>query len=296
MRVSAKEFEILRFLDFRQDLSKYPGMMKPGTKLGFANYPEDNEEVNAVLLWFYFHWPEVVDDFGWRVDMMSQTFCDEEIAAKDTLMNYISNPQRRRELLGGQILKGTMIVPHLKMSLSYMLPFNESGYVDTNNARILELSQGNCVSMAVFPNGGGHTQLFVSETMRFVDFSSGEQVSSIDEGLNYLDTITSTIILHFLFLRFANVKQKFLARAGTRQEKKAGPNEDISEMSFPIRQLDATYFTTTIHIGEFLRRGHFRMQRHKIDGEWAHKLIWIDQTVVSGYTRKAKVLLEEGID
>lgn len=292
MRLTARDFEILRFLDFRRPLTEYPGMMKPTTRFGFSNYIQDGREVETVLRYFYTRWDEVADGFSWRVDLMSENFCNEEEAARDALEGFLDGA-RRIEVFAGQTLQGTMIVPHLRMSLSYIIPFDAQGNMDVNRSFLLQLSERNTVSLALFPNGNGGRQAFISETMRAVKLVNGEEreLDAMDDKLNYLEIILSMVKLHHLFLRFANVKQKIIAREGTREARKAAPGDYVSELTFPVRQLNATYFTTTTHIGEFLRRGHFRMQRYKNNGEWDHKLIWIDQTTVSGYTRKAKVLI-----
>lgn len=293
MRVTAKDFEVLRFLGFGRPLTEYPGMMRSNARFGFANYTQDSEkEVSTALRWFYSHWNEVSDGFSWRVDLMSENFCNEEEAAKTALEGSLV-PERRAEILGGRRLEGTLIVPHLRMSLSYIVSYDANGNCDINNSFLLQLSERNTLSLAVFPNGSGGRQAFVSETMRTVRLVNGaiEEAEGLQSSLDYIDAMISMVTLHHLFLRFANVKQKIIAREGTREARKARPEDYVTDLVIPVRQLDATYFTTTTHIGEFLRRGHFRMQRYKNEGVWDHKLIWIDQTTVSGYTRKAKVLV-----
>lgn len=298
MRLDVKSFEILRYLGFHRPLTELPGMMKG--KFGFASYSQDDTaELNNVLRYFYLHWDEVSRAFSDRVELLSQSFCNEEMLARHTLSDYVSD--KRPEVLGGVELQGTILVPHLKMSLSYYLPFDAYGMLIVDRMAIFQLSQGNAVSLAVFPNKESGTRTaFVSSQMKTVDFTVGSEVDVPDEfskELDYLDIMVSTVINHYLFRRYANVKTKIVARDGTREAKKANPDRDyISSLDFPIRQLDATYFTTTIHSGAFLRRGHFRMQRYKNNGEWDHKLIWIDQMTISGYTRKARVLVDPALE
>lgn len=297
MRLDNNSFGILRFLGFRKPLTEYPGFFKK--KMGFANYESDPmEEGLAALKYFIFHWDEVSDAFSYRVELLSKNYCFEEIQARFTLAEHLES--RRAEILGNAELQGTVIVPHLRMSLSYYIPFDADGMVDYNNLCLLQLSEYNALSLAVFPDEQtGHRTAFVSCEMKSVDYEGVEVKTDGDIGksLDYLDVMVSTLINHHLFKRFANVKTKIVAREGTREAKKINPEKDyVSSLPYPVRQLDATYFTTTIRTGAFLRRGHFRMQRYKNDGEWDHKLIWIDQTTVSGYTRKARVLVNPDTD
>ena len=294
MRLSPDTFEILRYIGFRRPLTEYPGIGRG--RFGFAAYQADRQrEAETAIRYFYLHWDEVSDAFSYRVELLSANFCREEMQARHALDEFLG--PRRAEVLGNAEIKGTVIVPHLRMSLSYLIPFDSEGMVMTDSICLLQLSEYRALSLAVFPNGNasGRTA-FVSESVRSVTVD-GEEAVPLAARLDYLDVTVSTLINHHLFKRYANVRTKIIAREGTREARRIDKEKDcISTLPYPVRQLDATYFTTTIRTGSFLRRGHFRMQRYKNDGEWDHKLIWIDQTTVSGYTRKARVLVKPDTD
>lgn len=57
-----------------------------------------------------------------------------------------------------------------------------------------------------------------------------------------------------------------------------------------IKILDSKWFTSLVKSDAFKVRGHFRLQPHKVGGEWTKKLIWINDFEKSGYTAPAQKL------
>jgi hypothetical protein len=99
-------------------------------------------------------------------------------------------------------------------------------------------------------------------------------------------------VIYILFKEFADVNTKFVESNKKQIDKKTG-EKDLNESDFNITILDSTWYTNLIRSKGFKVSGHPRLQPCKIDGEWTYKMIWINEFMKNGYSRRAKKLIEE---
>lgn len=89
-----------------------------------------------------------------------------------------------------------------------------------------------------------------------------------------------------LFKKYADVET---VEAKMNKKVKAPDGEKILvESDITVSYTDCSWFRTIIRKEGFIVRGHFKMQPYKKDGEWTHRLIYIEPYQKHGYTRKAK--------
>lgn len=302
MRVSEKDFLILRYLTWKGRLFEHPDYRKVLGRAGtgsvikgkgtptIKNYLEDDgrPELTEVYRRLNTRWPSLSKDFGFRVELLTVPFCTAVEEAREALQK---NWDLCCDYLKEREFKGTLLIPHLNTSISYDVKFNDAG-TGFERRNILQIGDSDCV--VIYFDG---EMLFVSETIRLADVKTGSLApASVENGfqndLDFLDNQTSFIVAYLCFLRFANVSERFITPASSRQARQAKPDEWVNDSGLSIRLMTSSYFTSTVRSEGFPRKGFFRMQPHKVNGEWTHYLRWIDATYVSGYIRKAKILTE----
>ena len=300
MRITDKDFLILRYLTWKGRLFEHPDYRKVLGRAGagsvikgkgtptLKNYLEDDgrPELTEVYRRLNTRWPSLSKDFGFRVELLTVPFCTAVEEAREALQK---NWDVCCDYLKEREFKGTLLIPHLNTSISYDVKFNDAG-TGFERRNILQIGDSDCV--VIYFDG---QLLFVSETIHLADVKTGSLApatveNGFQEALDFLDNQSSFIVAYLCFLRFANVSEKFVTAADSRQARKARPEEDLNGTAIPIRRMTVSYFTTTVRSEGYPRKGFFRMQPHKVNGEWTHYLRWIDSTYVSGYTRKARKL------
>lgn len=303
MRITEKKFIILRYLQWHGRLFDHPDYVRVFRRISgsrvlaskgsptFKNYVEDDGRPELIDVYRSLNerWPSLSDDYGYRVEMLSSQFCAAVEEAQETLHK---DRDTCLAYLAGRTFRGTLLIPHLDSSVSYSLKFNDAG-TGCERTDILQLSSGDCISL--YTDG---SMLFVTDTMHLSDIRTGRQAPAAEQSrmqgvLDYLDTMLGFLTDYICFLKFANVSERFVTGANSRQGRRARPDDDVNETPVPVRQMTVSYFTTTVRTEGFPRRGFFRMQPHKVDGQWRHYLRWIDATYVSGYTRKAQKLVRQ---
>lgn len=298
MHVSEKDFLILRYLAWNCELFAHPDYVRvmkssgPMTRIikgrgtmTLKNYIEDDTrpELTQVYSKLNRRWKELAPAFRFRIELLSVPFCRAVEDARDALGR---NHEKCLGYLGGKSFKGTLVIPHLNSTISYDLKYNDTG-TGFDRRVYLQISDSDCITLFA-----DDESLFVTDTMHLADILTGELApvdgrDKMQSSLDYLDWLDAFLGTYLCFLHFAEVKEKFIIQAGSRQARKVGRDEDINDTSLPVRRMTVSYFTTTVRTEGFPRKGHFRMQPCKVDGEWTHRLKWIDATYVSGYTRKA---------
>lgn len=299
MRVSEKDFLILRYLKWNRQLFLHPDYQKNRNRRVDAvikgrgtaclkNYLEDEGRMDLLKVYRNLNddWPRLAPAFGFRVELVSRAFIEAVEQARDAFAN---NLEVCREYLKGKTFDGTLLIPHLNSSVSFHYRFNETGTA-FDEQDVLQIGDSDCI---VLYRGDG--MVFATNTIHLADARTGEtapieEANKLDGTLGYLDNLDSLLINYICFKRFANVTEKIVAQSGTRQARSLKPDDDINESSVSVRRMDATYYTTIVRTEGYPRRGFFRMQRYKENREWVHRLKWIDATYVSGYTRKASKL------
>lgn len=112
----------------------------------------------------------------------------------------------------------------------------------------------------------------------------------IEDGRDDLYWV-SFITSFCLFKKYCDIETKETSPKNRRA--KVGGNKYINETDKRIKILDCTWFTNLVVSGAFGVSGHLRWQRYGPNNS-LKKLIWVDEFEKQGYTRKAKVLMQEG--
>jgi len=104
-------------------------------------------------------------------------------------------------------------------------------------------------------------------------------------------TILADVYTLLLFIKYCEIETKVIDPKKSRRETVAG-QKYLNETDKRITILDSTWFTNLVVSGAFGVSGHLRWQPYG-PGLKQKKLIWIDDYTKEGYTRKAKVLLNQ---
>lgn len=102
------------------------------------------------------------------------------------------------------------------------------------------------------------------------------------------------IIAFCLFKKYCDIETKIIDPKKNRRAKIAG-QKYVNETDKRIAVLDITWFTNLVVSGAFGVTGHLRWQPYG-PGLAQKKLIWISDYEKEGYTRKAKVLMQNNND
>ena len=299
MRVSEKDFLILRYLQWNGPLLEHPDYRKVlrssnperiihgrGT-VTLKNYQEDNGRPETLMVYRALNgnWKEYAAAFRFRVELLSSAFLE---AVNEARESFESHPELCKEYLKDKEFKGTLLMPKLNSSLSYDIKFNSRGD-GLLRRTYLQVGDSDCIVM--FCNDD---TLFVSNTMHTVELRGSDIIErkerdSLTNKLDYLDMNESLLVSYLCFLHFASVTEKMITQSGSRQARKLKPEDDINDTILPIRMMTVAYFTTVTRTEGYPRRGFFRWQACG-KGMKEHRLTWIDATYVNGYTRKAQVI------
>lgn len=106
-----------------------------------------------------------------------------------------------------------------------------------------------------------------------------------------LNTAMLNMIPFLVFMDYAEVQEK-IVKAGTKNKGISKKSGDSNLSEFNVIRLDSTYFTRIYREEGFSVSGHFRLQPCG-EGLRDRKLIYINPFEKNGYTRRAKIEIEE---
>lgn len=115
----------------------------------------------------------------------------------------------------------------------------------------------------------------------------------IDEGRD-AGFFEALILTFVLFKKYCDIETKIIDPKKNRRATIAG-QKYVNETDKRITILDSTWFTNLVVSGAFEVSGHLRWQPYG-PGLSQKKLIWISDYQKEGYTRKAKVLMQNNND
>lgn len=123
-------------------------------------------------------------------------------------------------------------------------------------------------------------------TERAHEMDGGVKVmGSLDNWfMNHIQTCLSIIT----FKQFAEIETKEIGGRDYPKRMKIGGEKYLNESDRQINVLDSRWFTESVRGEGFAVSGHFRLQAYG-EGRRERKLIYIDDFVKEGYTRKAKI-------
>lgn len=275
MRVTEKRFPILRYLKWPKPLREHPDYRKYIPI--FAPSMEDLEDgdLPGALKTMFEEWPLFCSIFAHEIDVVSCAFLDAANANRDKIMT-----RETCKMLAGQKFCGTLL--YEKRAICYGIEFFENGTFMSN---IFVMHDGAPICAS---NHGG---TFITK------WASPELLANLKKRppAAYFSAIP---ILFHLFKRYAEVET-----IDAKPFKKVEiPSEDdpekkdtlLVDSDLPIKYTDCSWFRTIVRKEGFMVRGHFRLQPCKNqDGEWDHKLIYIEPYQKHGYTRTAKKVVKQ---
>lgn len=106
-----------------------------------------------------------------------------------------------------------------------------------------------------------------------------------------LNTAMVNMIPFFVFMDYAEVQEK-VVKAGTKNKGISKKSGDSNLSEFNVIRLDSAYFTRIFREEGFSVSGHFRLQPCG-EGLRDRKLIYINPFEKNGYTRRAKIEMEQ---
>lgn len=87
------------------------------------------------------------------------------------------------------------------------------------------------------------------------------------------------------FMQYAETEKVYIENGQKRKYEK----ETYSNASgYRVRLVDSRWIREIIRTEGFKVKGHFRLQPHKVNGEWTRKLIYIEEFEKHGYHRRAQ--------
>lgn len=99
--------------------------------------------------------------------------------------------------------------------------------------------------------------------------------------------LPSLLLSYLCFLNYAKVEDKVIM---SNSKEGRGRLRNINETNTGVSFITSHYVTNLYVKGAFKVSGHWRLQPKKIDGKCTKELIWINQFMKNGYTRKAGML------
>lgn len=279
MRITEKNMPILRMLKIKKPF------FKPGEMPNYRNFPlepsriltgdetlEERNRIGIILYMYGVHWDHYSQLFGKSIDIASKPFME----AAENNADKILNNETMKELLKTMV-SGTLILHDT--SISYRILKKDDKLVD--------------MTLLVFK--GGHLA-FVNEGKQFFLSNRSkrilEEIHGDEEGLKKF--FIQQVLLFLLFKRYAEVE---VVDAKPFKKVRIPDNENETLMvdsNLPTKYYDCSWFRTIVRKEGFMVRGHFRLQPCKNqDGEWDHKLIYIEPYQKHGYTRTARKVTKQ---
>ena len=276
MRITEKRYPILKYLKYDGDLKDNKEFMEKVDMCLMA--PTDMDlglAKRAVLSMqpFLADWPYYQKQFSKNITVLSKTFADAAIANA----NKVITVETLTELEGKQ-MSGTIIYDG--MALCYDIT-NIS--VNGSKYEAVEWEEG--LLSFVHSNDGG----FMSA------IHTGKELPTREQRIDYDRHVFLFPVLIYLFKRYAEVEvvdSKPYKKVPIQNDEK----KDTLLVDSPLDMtfLDCSWFRTIVRKEGFMVRGHFRLQPCKNqDGEWDHKLIYIEPYQKHGYTRTAKKVVKQ---
>ena len=297
--ITFQKFPILRLLEWGGELEDHPLYKKARQMSERGKTPkmdglirgrkgDSEEDMRLSFSFLSVNWPRLRTAFSHKVDLMSKEFAREEDVAWDVL----KDKGVVWEYLKGHF-RGTLLFDKNGSSVSYEMEdtvFDEEG-VEFKSFCVIVVDKDGAASLICCKEGELGVGFF---SRRLLDwYGEKGRYTDAEAGARAVMSVLELVLHHEAFMHFASVRTKYLARPGTRDAKGRPEGEPLNRTQSNIRHLTPSWYTTTVRTEGFPRRGHFRMQRYKEGSGWTHRLKWIDATYVSGYTRKARKLLNE---
>lgn len=294
MRINEKHLPVLRYLKWEKPLQYHKDFASK--KFTFPTcFNED-----AVYLSFYVpkhiypNWGIYAKDWRSNIDVLSMSFLD----ALMTFSELDNKPAFSISNIFGSndVFKGSLIIPYDKGGhwfLGYKIErtsdkeayisMGRFDYGDTLGLFIpehtLKVDEEFRVNTGIIRN----PSLFITT----VDYDSMK-----GDATAHFFSLAKLVLSYIMFKKYAEVETVYLSG----KSKRLLPNSTekaLNESGLNMTYYDCSWFTTIIRTEGFKVRGHFRLQPYKDnDGKWQKKLIYINGYEKHGYTRKAKIILQ----
>lgn len=266
MRVSERNYPILKYLKFHQPLNKHPEFTT--SKFGMFHVPNSvidtpvkEEKMRQQLQPIVDDWKELSETFSEHIDIVSVPFMEAACVNMRKIWTVETEKDVFQEPLCGTILMGDK-------SFCYWVELKDGVF------------QGN-----MMVHQGEHLLYLMYDDVCFVHPAGLEEQP--EGGATMKDSFECVPILFHLFKKYADVETV----QAMKNKKVKLPDGDklLVESDLRMTYTDCSWFRTIVRKEGFLVSGHFRLQPIKKDGEWTKKLIYIEPYQKHGYTRKARI-------
>lgn len=278
MRFSKKQFPILEHIENDMQLFKFQErglteQMLNVKKEGKDVFQETYDHCGIVL-----HNKEI--DFV-SVPFFEKIMSDKIFAKLSDLFNNLED------------CDGILLYPKSRFS-----KINAASYAVFKN----ENHKGVMAQIHLYHNEGRIAALYVNVKEEKINWSSiiSTSIKNDSKGneftkeqiAQWMQNHSTTLLSVLTFKQFAEIEVTEIGGKEYPKKTKVGKEKYLNESDYQVNVLDSRWFTETIRTDGFAVRGHFRLQPCGV-GLKDRKLIYIDDFLKNGYTRKARIEMSE---
>ena len=281
-RFTEQNYPLLKYLHWDKPLTEHPDIIRFATAVAlgkkmrppFLDYLEEEipsreeQEMRAAILK---QWHVMQPEFSANIEILSRNF----FLALTKSYEAFGKVEIFKEIEGD--FCGTFILPDGN-AICYAFEMHDPFLDDEEN--LCYASSGNIIHFST----DGNSILHVLNVDKAYSALNGLIEPNSQEISGLIDMV---IVIH-LFKKFAEVQ---VSDTKSRPAKAPEYRPEVKTSLQGVTFLDASWYTTAIHEGDFTVRGHFRLQPcgpEKKD----RRLIFINEFQKHGYVRKAKILTD----
>lgn len=283
MKISERSCPLLKYLKWDKPLIEHPDFKKamklsqshPDYGIPFCGMyiaDETRKETQDCIKNLWQHWDAYAELYRKQIDVISMPFYESMLKCASSLLK----PELVEEMIGEDLV-GTILMPQSKVAICYLISITGTRHINAN--------------ITVFKDFDTVTFFCIDSLMGFQtnDKRFNPDNQTFDDAKAQL---IQQILLYHLFKKYAKIETKIINKKS--RIKHPDGEKDINETDFDLNYVDCTWFTNIFRSEGFKVRGHFRLQPKKNEaGEWTKELIYINEFQKHGYTRKAKMLLNQ---
>ena len=226
---------------------------------------------------FINEWSFYNQAFNEEINVISETFIDSACKASRKLNDLWIDISNDKKI--DISVKGTYIISDFVYMIDYEI---KNGITK----QILYLFNKDGVPLKMYNYNEKHkeTSHYWLSNVFLYDYNTEEK------QIKYFEKSLAIIILFKMFKSYADVETKVLK---PHSKLKTISCKYVNDTKLELTYLDSKWFTNLVKSEGFNVRGHFRLQPKKKNGQWTKELIWINKFEKTGYTAKARKLLQD---
>lgn len=279
-RYTEQNYPLLKYLHWSRPLTEHPDIVRFATAVAlgkkvrppFLDYLKDEtpsgeeQRMRGAILK---QWNRMQPEFSANIEILSRNF----FLALTKSYEAFGKVELFKEIEG--VFSGTFILPdgnalcyHFEMRNPFL----------SEDGTLCYSSNGSLIHFG--PDGNSLAHVLMEKDAYSAKNGLIERNDQEVTGL-----VDMVIVIH-LFKKFAEVQ---VSDAKTRPAKAPEYRPEVKTALHGVTYLDASWYTTVIHEGDFTVRGHFRLQPCG-PGKKDRKLIFVNEFQKHGYVRKARIL------